>query len=220
MSKLTHFMVKPNQIDLFNKENQIMTIRKTYLSIIAVVLVALVAIVGTPFIASAQGANANQANQLEFDVAENMYRFVFDQDVVFEEDGFPAHGSSFITEGYIYPKGTLNGSNGVNPDGSPEFPDKVMGIWVCRGWFYGEAAHASSGPWVITEQIFDFGDKLGEETLVTSGWELSDVGEPILRAITGGTGKYSRAHGEAEQIFLGFNATEGVNLTLSVDVKR
>ena len=35
-----------------------------------------------------------------------------------------AHGNAFITQGYIYPAGTLTDSNGVNPDGTPEFPTR------------------------------------------------------------------------------------------------
>ena len=46
-------------------------------------------------------------------------------------------------QGYIYPEGTLTcdsqtGSrNGVLADGSAEFPDKVLGTWICRGWVFG-----------------------------------------------------------------------------------
>lgn len=156
---------------------------------------------------------------IKFDVAEDMYRFVFDESKVFD-DGLPAHGSSFITQGYIYEYGTLNDSNGVLADGSPEFPDKVIGKWVCRGWFIGDAAHAQTGPWVITTQIYDLGDELGNETLVTDGYELADLNVAIQRAITGGTGQYAQARGEAFQELLGLNATEGVNLRFELQVTK
>jgi hypothetical protein len=152
------------------------------------------------------------------DVAEDMSRFVFDTDVVFE-DGMPKHGSAFITQGYIYPAGTLTESNGVLADGSPEFPDKVLGEWTCRGWFVGEGAHAKTGPMVISTQIYNFGETLGAEMIVTEGYELADVGVIVNRAITGGTGQYLGAYGQAEQTFLGFNATEGVNLRLEINVE-
>jgi hypothetical protein len=175
-------------------------------------LLALVAIMGT---ALAAAADTPSEGTLRFDVAEDMTRFVFDQSVA-HEDGMPKHGSAFITQGYIYPAGTLNGTNGVLPDGSPEFPDKVLGEWTCRGWFVGDGAHAETGAWVITTQIYNFGPELGDTTLVTEGYEIADVGVVIERAITGGTGEYAGARGEAMQTFLGFNASEGVNLTFEV----
>ncbi len=188
-----------------------------------IALVALAAVVAIGAYVATDTAfaarNEKKADVLEFDVAEDMTRFAFDEAPVFE-DGFPAHGNPFITQGYIYPKGTLDGSNGVLPNGEPEFPDKVIGEWACRGWFIGDAGHATTGPWVITTQVYNLGEALGEDTLVTDGYELADVGVAIQRAITGGTGKYSRARGEASQTFLGFNATEGVNLTFSVEVEK
>ena len=156
---------------------------------------------------------------LRFDVAEDATRFIFD-DAPLLDNGFPAYGNSFVTQGYIYPAGTLNGSNGVNADGSPEFPELVLGRWVCRGWFINEAgALAESEEFVITHQLYNFGQALGNETLVSDGWEIADVGEPVARAITGGTGRYSSAGGEAVQKFLGFNTTEGVNLSFELSVE-
>jgi hypothetical protein len=155
---------------------------------------------------------------LKFDVAEDMTRFAFDPDHAYEEDGLPAHGSFFVTQGYIYPEGTLDGSNGVNPDGSPEFPELVIGSWTCYGTFIGEGAHASSGAMVLTTQIYNFGDELGDQMIVSDGYELADVGVPIQRAITGGTDEYDDARGEVTQRFLGFNASEGFNLTYELEV--
>ena len=155
---------------------------------------------------------------LRFDVAEDMGRFVFSPQPV-HEDGMPAHGNAFITQGYIYPHGTLAEGNGVNPDGSPEFPELVLGEWTCRGWFVGEGAHATTGAWVITTQIYAFGDGTpGAASLVTDGYEIADVGEPVIRAITGGSGPFAAARGDGQQTFLGFNATEGVNLRFELAV--
>lgn len=81
--------------------------------------------------------NSFDNRSISFDVAENGHHFTPDETPAFP-DGVPAFGAEFITEGYLYPVGTLNGSNGVNPDGSPEFPNKVIGHWVCRGWHVGE----------------------------------------------------------------------------------
>jgi hypothetical protein len=186
-----------------------------------VVVLAVLALGGYYAFTGAQPAGAdNEKLVLEFDVAEDMNRFVFEETPV-DENGMPAHGNPFITSGYIYPKGTLDGTNGVLEDGSPEFPDKVIGTWICRGWFYGDGGAATSGPWVITTQIYNFGEEYGNLTLVSEGYELADIGVPVKRAITGGTGEYSQARGEASQIFLGFNeGTEGVDLTFTIELQQ
>lgn len=156
---------------------------------------------------------------LEFEISEDMGKFVFNKDIAFE-DGMPAHGSNFITEGYIYEAGTLNGSNGVNADGSPEFPDKVMGKWICMGAMYGDAAHADGGPWVVSTQYLMFDEAHGGGTLVTEGLEYSDIGAFNERIITGGSGRFFNVPVEAEQALEGFNATEGVVLSYRVMVHQ
>jgi hypothetical protein len=193
--------------------------RSKWLSLL--VVLAVLALGGYYAFSSAQPADAdNEELVLEFDVAEDMTRFVF-QEAPVHENGMPAHGNPFITSGYIYPKGTLDGTNGVLEDGSPEFPDKVIGSWICRGWFYGDGAAATSGPMVITTQIYNFGEEYGNLTLVSEGYELADVGVPVKRAITGGTGDYSQVRGEASQTFLGFNeGTEGVDLTFTIELQQ
>ena len=154
---------------------------------------------------------------LRFDVSENATRWVFDPDFV-HDDGLPAYGSTFITQGYIYPAGTLTEANGVNADGSPEFPDQVIGEWICRGWLYGDGAHTTSGPMVVSTQIFDFGDGDGQATIVSDGYELADIGESVERAVIGGTGPFTGAEGRSQQTLLGLNATEGVNLQFEFDL--
>ena len=165
---------------------------------------------------------------LRFDVAESGPKFVFDEAPLLDS-GLPAYGNSFVTQGYIYPYGTLDGHNGVNADGSPEFPDKVIGEWTCRGFFIGNGAETESGPWVITTQHYDlyspydhgYGpDKAGTRmNLVTDGYELVDIGVAGQRPITGGTGPFRRASGQADQTLLGHNASEGVNLRFEVAVE-
>jgi hypothetical protein len=159
------------------------------------------------------------AQVIEFDVSEDMNRFVFNKDVVYE-DGMPADGSSFITRGYIYEAGTLDGTNGVNADGSPEFPDKVIGEWICQGYMINDAGHATSGVWVFSTQFFQFGDEAGAQTIVTQGYELADTNVAIARAITGGTGEYRLARGQSAQTMLGLNASEGVNLRVQLTVEE
>jgi hypothetical protein len=155
---------------------------------------------------------------LRFDMAEDGTHFVFDPDLT-DGDGLPGYGTSFVTHGYIYPAGTLSESNGVNADGSPEFPDQVLGEWVCRGWFVGEGMRTTTGAMVVTTQLYSFGDAPGEAMLSSDGYELADVGVEVARAITGGTGSFVGAGGEARQILLGFNATEGVNLQYEIELE-
>jgi hypothetical protein len=156
---------------------------------------------------------------LRFDVAEDGTHFVFDPDLT-DGDGMPGYGTSFVTHGYLYPAGTLSESNGVNADGSPEFPDQVLGEWICRGWFVGEGMRTTTGAIVVTSQLYSFGDTPGEAMISSDGYELADVGVEIERAITGGTGSFVGAGGEARQILLGLNATEGVNLRYELELER
>jgi hypothetical protein len=84
----------------------------------------------------------------------------------------------------------------------------------------GEGAHAKKGPMVVTNQIYSFGKELGQKTIVTDGYELANIGKAVSRAITGGTGEYIGIEGELKQTFLGFNATEGVNLRLEFRIHK
>ena len=156
---------------------------------------------------------------IRFDVAEDGTHFVFDPDLT-DGDGMPGYGTSFVTHGYLYPAGTLSESNGVNADGSPEFPDQVLGEWICRGWFVGEGMRTTTGAIVVTSQLYSFGDTPGEAMISSDGYELADIGVEIARAITGGTGTFVGAGGEARQILLGLNATEGVNLQYELELER
>jgi len=188
------------------------------ISVIAILLsaLALAATIAVPIVSASWGG---EIKTIEFDVSEDMNRFIFDKDVVYE-DGMPADGSSFITRGYLYQPGTLKGDgDGMNADGSPQYPDNVIGEWICQGYMINDAGHAKGGVWVFSTQFFQFGDKPGATTLVSQGYELADVGVAISRAITGGTGEYSDARGEGEQTMLGLNATEGVNLRVKLQVR-
>lgn len=170
-------------------------------------------------IAQLNTSTAAQAggDTLRVEVAENFTMAVFDAAPVFD-DGFPAHGNAFMTQGYIYPAGTLINTNGVLPDGSPEFPDKVLGTWYCLGYNVGEAGYTENGVWVVGTEVYEFGEVPGNETLVTDGIELADQGVFWLRAITGGTGRFAGARGEVQKRTLGFNATEGVNFEAEIRV--
>ena len=162
---------------------------------------------------------------LEFDISELATRFVFDETPL-NGNGSPAYGGEFVTEGVIYAPGTLDGTNGVKAEfdengklikAEPEFPDKVIGKWTCRGWHVGEGAATVTGPWVITHQLYQFGDTPGASTFTSDGHELVDLDVAIHRAVTGGTGPYRRMRGEVVQTMIGFNASNGANLRVRVE---
>lgn len=171
-------------------------------------VLALVLSIGAMFM-NTQAASAKDV--LRYDVAEDGNRFVFDNLNLFEEDGMPGYGSAFVTQGYIYPAGTLNGTNGVLANGEAEFPELVLGEWTCYGWMIGDGAHTLTGEWVVSTQIYKFEDG---STIVTDGFEIVDFEQPVTRAITGGTGDYNNAGGEHKQVLHGFTEQMGVNLTV------
>ena len=191
----------------------------------AVGLIAVAGVAAGGVSLAAADGGGRHTRTVEVDVAENGTRFVIDEAPVFD-DGFPAYGNPFITQGYIYPAGTLSDSNGVNPDGSAEFPDKVIGEWNCRGYFIGDGAHTTEGSWVFTTQLFAFGDDpdTGAETVVVTGYEGVAVGDVVTGAVTGGTGAYATARGEADQELLGINNPElptmGINKTVTLELER
>jgi hypothetical protein len=172
--------------------------------VVAVVLVVALVAVGA-YAALAQ----SEDDVLRFDIAEDGNRFVFNQDRLFD-DGMPQYGTPFVTQGYIYPEGTLNGSTGVLPNGEPEFPDLVLGTWTCYGYMIGDGGHTTTGEWVVSTQMYQFDDG----TIITDGFELVDLDTPISRAITGGTGEYVNLSGEQVQELHGFTEQMGVNLTV------
>ena len=147
-----------------------------------------------------------------FDVIEDHTRFAF-QAAPVHPSGMPAYGNPFVTQGYIYPAGTLAGSDGILADGSPEFPDLVIGTWTCSGFFVGDGGETRSGAWVVTHQVYEFEDG----TLVTHGPELVDEGVRFERAVTGGTGDLAAFEGRVFQTGHGMGVHTGVILTFEVE---
>jgi hypothetical protein len=153
-----------------------------------------------------------QPEVLRVEVAEIGSRFRVDDQHV-DANGIPTRGNAFLAEGYIYPAGTLScegfACNGVTYDAagtpSPEFPDLVIGSWICSGTHLEDIAQPTERPISLTTQLFDLGDRRGETTIVTTGFEIATQGVPVDRAITGGTGVYAAAVGVHSQTFLGFN---------------
>ena len=183
-------------------------------------LIALACMAVAPSLSHAIEAEKQTASEttiVQFDVSESGPRFVFDEAPVFD-DGLPAYGNAFVTEGYIFPYGYLDTNQGVGEDGQPINPKDVIGRWTCRGWFVGDGAKTVTGPWVISTQLYDLGETPGSLTLVTDGLELVDKNVPGARAVSGGTGAYQLARGQALQTLLGHNTSEGVDLRVEITV--
>jgi hypothetical protein len=182
------------------------------------VAAAAVAVAGISVVVAASGDDADDvaSEPFSFEVAENATRFAFDEAPVFD-DGMPGYGNPFVTEGYIYEAGTLADGGGVDPDGSPTHPDAVIGTWICEGTLIGDGARTDTGPWVVSTQVFDFGEFDGLDAVITSGVEISDVGEEVTRAIIGGTGEHVGAVGTQVQVLEGFNASQGVDLSITFE---
>lgn len=172
-------------------------------------IIQLVAVAAT----SAAVTTGAAAGPRSFDVAEDLSRFVWAESPVFE-DGMPAYGNVFVTEGYIYPAGTLDGGiEGTLPDGSPAFPELVIGKWICDGVFVGEGMRTEEGVLLISRQTYLFADG---DILVTQGPELVDENVPFQRAVTGGTGDYANAGATMTQTLLGMSEGHGVRLQIEL----
>jgi hypothetical protein len=140
----------------------------------------------------------------------------------------PAFGDYFMQEGLIYEGGTLAANCaggdgcGLNPDGTPEFPEAVIGKWTCYGSFVGNGGATAEGVWLYSTQVYEFDveqidDNVfapGEHALITHGAERNDLNVSWNRAITGGYGNFKRSVGEIQQTKIGFNQTECENFTV------
>lgn len=168
---------------------------------------AIILLACMPFAVSAQDMRS------DFDVAEDLTRFVFSPAPVFE-DGMPAYGNPFVTQGYIYPAGTLDGgAEGTLANGDPAFPDLVIGEWTCDGFFVGDGMRTETGAIVMSRQIYRFDDG---DLLISHGPELIDVGATVTRAVTGGTGDYADAPSALHQTLLGMSDGYGVRLQVQL----
>jgi hypothetical protein len=133
-------------------------------------------------------------------------------------NGFSGQGTpagNFIIQGYLYPYGTLQtGEDGVLDDGTAEFPDAIIGRWMCRGWNFPERPPRA---YINTIQTFELQtENPGEDMIVCAGLEINAAILPYYshdntRAVVGGTGRFSRSKGEQNQFVPGFNVTGAPN---------
>jgi hypothetical protein len=215
----------------FTKMKYLLTQARKVIMSIAVVLVSLSSFTAhaADYDAAKQQWHNWHNSRFVVEVVENPLRFSFDQLSPVLNDGSPAYGNPFVTEGYIYPAGTLkDGDSGVDDQGKPLYPDKVLGQWTCRGVFVGEGMATITGPVVNTTQLFSFYKTQGYDpaklsnatSVVTEGFEMVEVGVPVTRAITGGTGRFNRTRGEVKQTLLGYSEAFGVSLRIKFRAYR
>ncbi len=155
-------------------------------------------------------ARDKDALVLTVDVAEDFA--LFNPTFVKPTDTQPERGSFFVTEGSIYPAGTIKG------DGATFDPNSAgsTGRWFCRGTHLVSASQIPAAAfWVDTAQVYLLPDDT--RSITTDG--LEGVGT-VVRTVTGGTGRFKGYVGEQRQEFLGFNATGGVNLRVTFVLKK
>jgi hypothetical protein len=159
----------------------------------------------------AAGASDDGVVKFTVDVAEDFSRFVVT--MVNPADTEPKRGAWFVTEGRIYPGGTIKG------DGSTFDPSSAgsIGTWTCRGTHLISLTEILAGvsPWVATTQTYELPDDT--RAITTDGVEGAS---PVVRAVTGGTGRFSGSVGVQRQQLLGFNTTGGVNLRVTFVLRR
>jgi len=185
--------------------NQPHTSRRT----IATILLSAMAM-AIPVAAQIGIDNFNQ-EKIEFtiDVAEDMDKYVEHRTAAGEE---PVRGSQFVTEGNIYPAGTIAGKG-------EEFDPNMQGsqgTWFCKGVFLVRGSQFDQSPRaVLSDQIYLLPDD--RHSIATTGAEGNGT---AMRVVTGGTGAFTGYVGEQRQQFLGFNKTGGVNLRVTITLRK
>ena len=69
------------------------------------------------FWSTSQVAAAGMTPPEAFDVAEDHTRFIFDESGPLHDEGMPAYGNAFVTQGH--PEGVLDGADGRTKAGEP-----------------------------------------------------------------------------------------------------
>jgi hypothetical protein len=161
---------------------------------------------------SPEHARFHQPHRVVFtvDVAEDFA--LFNPTLVKPTDTQPERGSFFVTEGNIYPAGTIQG------DGASFDPSNAgaIGRWFCRGTHLVAASEIPAAPfWVDTAQTYFLPQD--NQSIATEGLE---GGGTIVRMVTGATGRFRGYVGEQRQEFLGFNPTGGVNLRVTFILRK
>jgi hypothetical protein len=163
---------------------------------------------------SSEAGASGRVEVIEFtvDVAEDLSgKFV--PTFVKPEHTQPERGAFYVTQGRIFPAGTIAG-NGATFD---PYSRGHVGIWIARGTHLVAASEIPDAPlWADTSQTFVIG-RQGREQLVTAGLEGAGT---VARVVSGGTGNYAGWIGEQRQTFLGFNPTGGANMRVTFVLRK
>jgi hypothetical protein len=156
--------------------------------------------------------NGLSPERIEFtiDVAEDMAKFVEPRVPVNTE---PLRGSFFVTQGNIYPAGTIPrvGGDQFDPNMSG-----AMGTWFCKGTFLVSGSQFDKSEMaVLSDQVYLLPND--SRSIATTGTEGNGT---AIRMVIGGTGAYAGYTGEQRQEFLGFNKSGGVNLRVTVRLRK
>ena len=179
---------------------------------------AAVAVAGMVALGTGSPASANDSKKsgwgdtivFTVDVAEDFS--LFNPTLVRPTDTQPERGSFFITEGNIFPAGTIKG------DGATFDPNTggAIGRWFCRGTHLVSATEFPTAARAVhTAQLYLLPDE--GTSVATEGVEGA---VPVVRPVSGGTGGFRGYIGEQRQTMLGFNASGGVNLRVTFILKR
>ena len=141
------------------------------------------------------------------DVAEDARTAVLNQ--VNPTNALPKRGDTVITNGKIYPGGTIPSANGFDIDTAGS-----IGTWVSRGTFNFDFSQAFAGgdPLITSTEQYLFsstGALKGEDSLMSEGQD-SIIGS-THRVVLGGTGIYRGTIGEVKKEVLGQNSTGFLN---------
>jgi hypothetical protein len=123
---------------------------------------------------------------------------------------------SFIVEGFIYKKGTFEnfGNNcGIKPNGSPEYLDRLIGKWMCKGWYINRGLDTKTGNYIDSTHTYELDTKTAlSRILMSNGKEKIDMQDPFDRVLCPGLGAYSKVRGGSViQTNVGINNTEAYN---------
>ena len=132
-------------------------------------------------------------------------------------DTGPKRGATAISNGKIYPGGTIAAGDGLDIDtltGS-------IGTWISRGTFNVDLSQILAGahPALSSTEYYLFtrtGVSDGEEALFSEGPEF---GATTHRVVLGGTGRYRGVIGEVQLETLGMNSTGFGNFRFTFTIR-